>query len=154
MDCKTVKKYLDSYSKNMLEEELSGSIAKHLAKCKSCSEELSVLTMVNGLVNEDLKQYHENPFFANKVMSAITNEKGKKGLLFTPRIYALTSLLAAASVVLGIFLGQLVYSHDTGIFIQKNSETSLFADEYYYTQDANPYNFKVEDFENQTNNNK
>lgn len=138
MKCYAIEHKLIFYLDYNLGKEETAKIKAHLDVCPVCSNNLQNLRDVLSVVDKE-KITGEDPFFYTRVLHKM-EKRSENGLLDRRSKYiipAFQSLLVAASIAIGIFIG--IKNADERY--ARNDYLDTFADQYYlFETDYDPFN--------------
>ncbi|KPU43082.1 hypothetical protein OXPF_33320 [Oxobacter pfennigii] len=118
MECSEVSIKLDEFIKNRLDESVMNSIKLHLSECRECSEELSVLREINGILAMD-GQVSTDLGFTESVMQSLEKEREKRRRFI---FESLPSVNLGASLIL---TGILIMLMNTGGMVTRWVDSSI-----------------------------
>jgi len=141
MNCKNYNKHFYQYLDGELPEGMAMQIEEHIKSCKSCEHALEMLKNVNKLIEEEKNEFKPDPFMSARIISKLT--KSETHVIepsYSLRYLTITSL-AAAGIIIGIFIGSL-FTSSNPIFEDSSTTTAYeqLADEYMPEVENNPYN--------------
>lgn len=150
MNCKNYNKQLYQYLDGELPKDMAMQFEQHIKDCKSCENALIKLQVLNKLISDEKNEFVADPFMSSRVISRLSKSEPVAEQNFTLRYLTITSL-AAAGIVIGIFIGSLFASNST--LFEDTTSTLAFeqlADEYMPEVDNNPYNLVIIESETPT----
>lgn len=128
MNCKKTQHNFNFYITGELSQEDRKSIDVHMANCSICASRFaktqSILTAI-----DDRKYKEKDPFFITRTLQKLANkeEQGHRVFLRAYILPAFKTLLVAASVAIGIFIG----IQNANYVYPRESYVSEFAEDYF-----------------------
>jgi len=149
MNCKLAQQNMLNYLDGTINKGMVKAFEEHVDSCSSCQNELQLLKPIYKQVEGELGEYVPNPYFAAKILAKLTEKREKPATIITQKGYILAVSLAAAAVVVGLFVG--IQFVNSGSSLAQPEIATILANDYSNLSDSNPYNFEVEEVDTSLN---
>lgn len=149
MNCKLAQQNMLNYLDGTIDKGIVNAFEEHVGSCSSCRDELQLLKPVYMQVDSELHEYAPNPYLAARVTAKLTEKHEQPKAIITQKGYILAVSLAAAAVLVGLFVG--IQFVNSGSSLVEPEITTILANDYTNFTDSNPYNFEVEEVDTSLN---
>jgi len=149
MNCKLAQQNMMNYLDGTVDKGIINAFEEHVRSCSSCRDELQLLKSIYMQVEAELYEYAPNPSLAARVTAKLTERHEQPKAILTQKGYILAVSLAAAAVLIGLFVG--IQFVNSGSSLAQPEIATILANDYSNFSDSNPYNFEVEEVDTSLN---